>query len=225
MAKESFYFPHDYHARHDRKLQNLFMDHGLEAIGAYWCIIEMLYEEGGKLPCEYGRIAMALRTDKDRIADIIINYELFENDENEFWSNSVLKRIENRKEKSDKAKFSAEKRWNNANALRPECDRNAIKERKGKEIKECIGAFAPPTQDEIKNYCNERKNKVDPIKFHDFYTSKGWMVGKNKMKNWQAAVRNWEKSPSYEQTKPTTQDPNKRYEETQRYLKSLEVAA
>lgn len=89
-----------------------------------------------------------------------------------------------------------------------------------------IRAFAIPTHDEIKTYCNERKNKVDHIKFHDFYTSKGWMVGKNKMKDWKAAVRNWEKTSfTDEVNKPTIQDPNKRYEETQKYLKSLEVAA
>ena len=38
------------------------------------------------------------------------------------------------------------------------------------------------------------KNNVDPARFVDFYSSKGWMVGKNKMKDWKAAVRNWENS-------------------------------
>lgn len=54
--------------------------------------------------------------------------------------------------------------------------------------------FIPPSQDEIKSYCDERKNNVDPARFVDFYSSKGWMVGKNKMKDWKAAVRNWENS-------------------------------
>jgi len=53
--------------------------------------------------------------------------------------------------------------------------------------------FITPTLDEIKNYCLERNNKVDSEKFFDFYLSKGWMVGKNKMKDWKATVRNWEK--------------------------------
>lgn len=52
--------------------------------------------------------------------------------------------------------------------------------------------FAPPTHDEVKAYCDERKNSIDPNRFIDFYESKGWMVGKNKMKSWQAAIRNWE---------------------------------
>lgn len=55
-------------------------------------------------------------------------------------------------------------------------------------------SFSPPSIKEISNFCLERKNSVDPEKFFNFYESKGWMVGKNKMKNWQAAVRTWEKS-------------------------------
>ena len=53
--------------------------------------------------------------------------------------------------------------------------------------------FIPPNVIEVRAYCNERKNHVDPQRFVDFYTSKGWMVGKTKMKDWRAAVRTWEK--------------------------------
>ncbi len=48
--------------------------------------------------------------------------------------------------------------------------------------------------DEVKAYCDERGNSVDPERFVDFYASKGWMVGKTKMKDWKATVRNWERS-------------------------------
>lgn len=54
--------------------------------------------------------------------------------------------------------------------------------------------FIPPTYEEVKAYCDERKNHVDPHKFIDFYESKGWMVGKTKMKDWKASVRTWENS-------------------------------
>ena len=54
-------------------------------------------------------------------------------------------------------------------------------------------AFRPPTVDDIKAYCLERNSAVDADRFFDFYESKGWMVGKNKMKDWKAAVRNWER--------------------------------
>lgn len=52
--------------------------------------------------------------------------------------------------------------------------------------------FTPPTVEEVAAYCLERKNHVDPQRFVDFYAAKGWMVGKNRMKDWKAAVRTWE---------------------------------
>ena len=52
--------------------------------------------------------------------------------------------------------------------------------------------FTPPTVDEVRAYCFDRGNSVDPQRFVDYYTSNGWMVGKNKMKDWKAAVRTWE---------------------------------
>ena len=57
--------------------------------------------------------------------------------------------------------------------------------------------FTPPTVSEVLDYCRERKNRVDPQRFVDFYTSKGWMVGKTKMKDWRAAVRTWEKDDKH----------------------------
>jgi hypothetical protein len=54
-------------------------------------------------------------------------------------------------------------------------------------------SFKKPTVDDINDYCLERKNNVDAETFFDFYESKGWMVGKNKMKSWEACVRTWEK--------------------------------
>lgn len=54
--------------------------------------------------------------------------------------------------------------------------------------------FTPPSLEEVRDYCRERGNTVDPGKFIDFYESKGWMVGKNKMKDWKAAVRTWERT-------------------------------
>lgn len=53
--------------------------------------------------------------------------------------------------------------------------------------------FTPPTLEEVAAYCQERNNGVDPQKWYDFYAAKGWMIGKNKMKDWKAAVRTWEK--------------------------------
>lgn len=52
--------------------------------------------------------------------------------------------------------------------------------------------FHKPSLEEIKAYCRERNNKVDPEQFFNFYESKGWIIGKSPMKDWRAAVRTWE---------------------------------
>jgi hypothetical protein len=59
-----------------------------------------------------------------------------------------------------------------------------------KELKEINNI--PPSLNFVKNYCLERKNNVDAEKWYNFYEAKGWMIGKNKMKDWKAAVRTWE---------------------------------
>jgi predicted phage replisome organizer len=64
---------------------------------------------------------------------------------------------------------------------------------KDKDIKKNSSRFTPPTLEDVQNYCKERNNKVDSERFIDFYSSKGWMVGKSKMKDWKASVRTWEK--------------------------------
>ena len=60
--------------------------------------------------------------------------------------------------------------------------------------------FKKPTIDEVKNYCVLRKNNIDAEAFVDFYESKNWFVGKNKMKDWKACIRTWERR----ETKTTT---------------------
>lgn len=62
------------------------------------------------------------------------------------------------------------------------------------------GRFAPPTPDELLDYANEKQLLINVGKFIDFYQSKGWMVGKNKMKDWKAAARNWSKREEENET-------------------------
>lgn len=59
------------------------------------------------------------------------------------------------------------------------------------EIKEKKSPFKKPTLDEVEAYCNEKGYSIDPETFWNFYESKGWMVGKNKMRDWKAACRTW----------------------------------
>lgn len=63
--------------------------------------------------------------------------------------------------------------------------------------------FTKPTVEEVKAYCAERKNNVNADKFIDFYESKGWLIGKNPMKDWKACVRTWEKGSTSPPNKPS----------------------
>lgn len=77
--------------------------------------------------------------------------------------------------------------------------------------------FTPPSVEEVDEYCKGRKNNVDPAAFVDFYESKGWMVGKNKMKDWKAAVRTWERSnPKPAEPEPPKPKKQVRYREVER---------
>ena len=57
-----------------------------------------------------------------------------------------------------------------------------------------VARFVKPTLEEVKSYCIERNNQVDAEYWYDHYEGNGWLVGKVKMKNWKAVVRNWEKN-------------------------------
>ena len=69
---------------------------------------------------------------------------------------------------------------------------NDLKENTLEGVKE--KRFAPPTLENVSEYCRKMGyTNVDAARFIDFYTSNGWMVGKNRMKDWKAAVRNWDR--------------------------------
>ena len=68
--------------------------------------------------------------------------------------------------------------------------------------------FKVPSVDEISAYCQERNNSVDAQRFFDYYESKGWYVGKNKMKDWKAAVRTWERQDAPTSHCPTPKKNN-----------------
>ena len=87
----------------------------------------------------------------------------------------------------------------------PEIDIEKEKEKDidNKSDKPTTKRFIPPTLEEVKSYCRERQNDVDAERFIDYYTSNGWMVGKNKMKDWKASVRTWEKNGNNQPNKST----------------------
>lgn len=102
------YFQHDYDARHDEKLTKLRRVLGGEGLGIYWCIVECLYNGGGKLPwSEIEEIAYDMRFETRKIERVIKEFGLFMYDSGHFWSNTVLSRLKERKEISEKRREAA----------------------------------------------------------------------------------------------------------------------
>ena len=135
--KTTYYFSHDFNVRTDKKIKLLLKRFGWHGYGLFWAIVEDLYNNANALPLDYESIAFDLRTDDIAMLKSIINdFELFENDGCIFWSNSVQRRLDEREERSVKARKSAHIRWENANAMQTHSDGNAIKEKKVKKIKE-----------------------------------------------------------------------------------------
>lgn len=135
MPKDTYYFQHDYNARTDMKIRKVIAKHGYLGYGIFWAIIEDLYNNANALQLDYELIASDLKTKKQIVESLINDFDLFVIDGDFFSSKSVQKRLDDRAEKSFKAKESAKKRWESTNAMRTHSEGNAIKEKKGKEKK------------------------------------------------------------------------------------------
>lgn len=161
--KEAYYFSHDANARHDPKIVAMMARYGVEGYGRYWIIIEMLREDAEhrlQIASAYMRnaLAMQMQCDADEalkfVQDCITEFELFETDDEYLWSNSLLRRMDMRKARSEQARAAAKARWEgkkrpkkdrkNADAMRQQCVSNAtamqLKESKVKE-----STSTPPT--------------------------------------------------------------------------------
>lgn len=207
------YFSHDYCARNDPKLQEVLFEHGVAGLGVFWVLIENLYEQGGELPLSACKsIAFALHTESNIVESVVRDFNLFQNDGEKFWSNSVNARINKRNDITEKRKQAALSSWlsrrekqmqSKSDAKVMDC--NAIKENKIKEKNKSISndierekaktvkRFCPPTLQEVQSYIQEKGYSIDAEAFIAFYESKGWMVGKNKMKDWRMAIVTWSK--------------------------------
>jgi hypothetical protein len=199
MAKDTFYFSHDYNARTDEKIKLLIRKHGLKGYGIFWAIVEDLYNNANALQTDYEGIAFELREDIEIIKSVLNDFNLFQFDDNCFGSLSVQKRLDERNERSATARESANKRWSkskdDANAMQVQSEGNAIKERKGKEkkvslIKKSFQNSELFDKNKFKDYFPEW-NKTKLAYYYDSalsYSSEG-----NKYANWGSAIRNWAK--------------------------------
>lgn len=120
------------------------------------------------------------------------------------------KNLQKYEETCKKRKEAIHSRWNKANDTNEytsiqmytsdtdnDSDSEYDNESSNEDIKEKINKkkkFVKPTVEEVTEYCKDRGNRIDSQRFIDYYEANGWMVGRNHMKDWKAAVRTWEKN-------------------------------
>ena len=114
------YFNHDSTARNDYRIIKLRATLGYEGYGLFWALLELLFTEENKLCIDdYDSLAFGLQCDSKILKQVIEDFDLFVIEDKCFYSKRLNKQIEEINTKSNKAKESASKRWNNANAVRP----------------------------------------------------------------------------------------------------------
>jgi hypothetical protein len=187
ISKNTFYFSHDYNTRNDEKIKELIFNYGMSGYGIYWSIIEELYQNTNVLHLNYERIAFELRADISSIKSIINDFNLFVISGENFSSLSVQKRLDERNNKSEKARLSVNKRWSYTNVLQTKYDSNTIKERKGKEKK----VIYTPLIDEVILYFNEKGyTKDSAVKAFHYYQENNWKDSRNnQVKNWKQKMQ------------------------------------
>lgn len=104
-------------------------------------------------------------------------------------------------------KGKKDKKGKNSNDISNDISAKIEKEEIIEEPKEGIKKFVIPTIEEVANYCAERNNGIDPIKFWNYYNSIDWKRGKNKIKSWTSCVITWEKNNN-QLSQPQTQQPS-----------------
>ena len=135
----AFYFPHDMDAISDAKLQEILREKGLEGIGAFWCILERMYRNGGVLTeTEISALAWSLhlKPNSTLLDEVIGNYGLFVIENGEIRSERVSQNLKNRADISSRRKAASAL---GVASRRPNGLPNGLpndEPRKGKEIKE-----------------------------------------------------------------------------------------
>ncbi len=173
----------------------------------------LLYYEGVE-PTFYEEMALALDEDADNVRATLLylgNIGLIEQrNDNEYILTQVPYLIGGESESAERVRRYRDRKALQCNDQVTLCNTEIEKDKdidkdieieKSKSEKSKAKRFTPPTLEEVTAYCIERDNNVDPQHFIDYYTSNGWQVGRNKMKNWKAAVRTWERNGYNSNTK------------------------
>ena len=183
-------------------------------VGGYIRLLCTAWENGG-IPRDSKVISRITGCDSAECLNILEKFEIVDD---KFYNKRLESERNNLIDRSKVNSDNAKQRWErNANAMQSHSERicericetvcesdayqksevrsqkSEVKEKKiKKETKENTRGFTPPSFNQVSDYCKERKNNINANSFINFYESKGWMVGKTKMKDWEACVRTWE---------------------------------
>ena len=181
---------------------------GMEGYGIYWMLVEVLREQPdytyplNLLPA----LARRYNTTVEKVKTVVRAYDLFTIREDKiFFSESLIRRMrvleERRAKRSEAGRLGNAARWGisqtDRNAITMRSQSIASKVNKSKvykkdNIERKAVAFTPPSLSEVEEYIRSNGyTSVDSQAFINYYASVGWKVGKNKMKDWRAAVRTW----------------------------------
>jgi uncharacterized protein YdaU (DUF1376 family) len=130
------YLQHQSNSFTDIKIIKMRSKLGIESYGIFWALLELLFNEENKLCVDdYSVLAFSLQCDADKLKSVIEDFDLFVIEDGCFYSKRLNNHIDTINSKSIKAKESASKRWNNANAKRTQSDSNASRVEYSKEEK------------------------------------------------------------------------------------------
>lgn len=231
------YFPHQ--CNHGKTIFILEQKYGNDGYAFWFKLLEMLGNSKGHYiqlenVADWEFLQAKTHLDKDKcceILNLLANLEAIDKklwDEHRVvWSDNFVKNISDvyknrRVEIPTKPNFYS-KKPQQSDISTDENPQTKLNETKLNETKkDNIGTkkFTPPTLEEVAAYCQERNNGVDPEKWTNHYAAKGWMIGKNKMKDWKAAVRTWERSEKGGKPNGSTKQ-NPRSIENDPYLSKL----
>lgn len=212
------WFKHDSDAHRDAKLKRVQIKYGMEGYGLYWYCIELIASavDQHNITFELEHDAEIIAHDTgihyERVQEMMrymVDLGLFEDTSGVITCIKLAKRIDQsmtsnvemrktikqiRESHDDAVTESGEGHDGvmTASGVNHDESVTGADQIRLEENRKERGRFAPPSLDEVRQYCQERGNTVDPETFVDHYQAKNWLIGKAKMKDWKAAVRTWE---------------------------------
>jgi hypothetical protein len=211
---------HDTDANQDAKLQNVLLDYGLEGYGLYWYCIELIAGKVDKdnitfeLEHDARIIARNVGCTSQKVEEMMryfVELGLFESSQGTITCLKLARRLDKSMTSNPEMRKLIESVRSHdsimTKSVKPMQDKIRLDE--NRKEKKVSGRFKKPTEEDLisyfKEYCSTGKFNIsfgEHQRFYDFYESKNWYVGKNKMKDWKAAVRNWLSKHKEQPSKP-----------------------